>query len=560
MSAGSGTRILAGRQGTTRAELEGQATSAQSTTHNPAIWILIALLTLAGFLGVSPQLAKVSAIWRTDPLRSIGVCILATSLFLIVRVWRQQGWELRGTWWGLAPIALSFVPLMTSRGVAFFWGAHDLRINFIPSVFPIYLYVSGAVLLFGGFRLWRRAWFPLLLLICIQPVPEIFVRLLDLPMQEVAARVARSFAYALGLAPTDSELLRLMFTPSFGMFIAPGCDGMRGAVTLGYGALVLGYLKRMSLLKWGTLVACAVLMGHVFNLLRLCALVIYYKLAMGSPWLESRARLADYLIGGILFLVAVCLFLWLAMRSDSSGREQNLPSQDPTDDGKPIQISAVYWKAGAFAVLVLIIAIPGMRAATNAPESLALDIQRGAVTVDNLKDHIPMQVGAYKRVREWHEEIADTPSLEMAAFDSASNEIEIGVWLGSTNHSIRASLLTHGETPRISQTTTYVTAKGQSVPFNTALYDDGVTTTVIGDTHCSPSACYATVDGIQGIHLGVTDTIGFASRGGRFIPIFFKMQIPHTNGSDQATYQALLVDCKEFVSHFDFLQVSRAFQ
>jgi len=38
-----------------------------------------------------------------------------------------------------------------------------------------------------------------------------------------------------------------MFAPDFGMFIAPGCDGIRGAITLGYLALVLGYLKRVSL-------------------------------------------------------------------------------------------------------------------------------------------------------------------------------------------------------------------------------------------------------------------------------------------------------------------------
>src|SRR5208282_1924785 len=117
---------------------------------------------------------------------------------------------------------------------------------------------------------------------------------LDLPLQSLSAHIARSFANMIGFPPTNPELLRLMFTPDFGMFIAPGCDGMRGAVTVGYVALIVGYLKGVSIPRWLLYVTGAVLLGHLFNLIRLCTLVLYYRVAVGHPALEHVAKQADY--------------------------------------------------------------------------------------------------------------------------------------------------------------------------------------------------------------------------------------------------------------------------
>ena len=53
------------------------------------------------------------------------------------------------------------------------------------------------------------------------PVPHVFSSAVDLPLQHASATVARAFAHALG-QPLTQDKLRLMFTPDFGMFIAPG--------------------------------------------------------------------------------------------------------------------------------------------------------------------------------------------------------------------------------------------------------------------------------------------------------------------------------------------------
>src|SRR5208282_890309 len=249
--------------------------------------------------------------WTTDPLRSIGMLIPPASVILTLRVWRQNGWQLRGSWWGLALVGGAFFFSILHQSAELFFTAGSALVSLIPLTLPVYLFGSGIVLLFAGARVWRKAWFPLALLVLSQPVPVLTSSLIDIPLQNISARVARGFATLIHFAPTTPQL-RLMFSPDFGMFIAPGCDGIRGAVTLGYLVLVLGYLKRVSLRRWASYVIGGFLLGYIFNFLRLCILVVYYRIALGHPALEGVARQADYVIGSCLFLLAILIFLRLA--------------------------------------------------------------------------------------------------------------------------------------------------------------------------------------------------------------------------------------------------------
>lgn len=523
-------------------------------------WPWVALLAIAGSLGVSPQFAKLWEIWTTDPLRSIGMLILPVSILLILRAWRQNGWKLKGTWWGLVPVMLAFAPLLLSERVVFFWSAGDIRVNFLPSVLPIYLYTSGVLLLLAGTRVWLRAWFPLLLLLLLQPVPEILVQCLDIPMQGLAAHIARSFAHVLGLSPTNSELLRLMFTPSFGMFIAPGCDGMRGALTLGYGALIGGYLKRVSALRWAMFVAGGVLLGHLFNLIRLCTLVLYYRIALGHSALERWAEQADYVIGALLFLVAALLFLWIFSRKGKEGsKTAAIPAERKNEPA--LNWKSAYWKSGALAVLVLPVLLPGVRAANKNPENLALALRRGAITARDLDARLPAQLGNYQLIRAWQEQVDGVSVLEAAAFaGDPSGEVEIGIWLPPSSHSIERSLMTQGESPIANAVTSFTTGDGRVVPFNTALYDDGITDTFIGDTYCTPLSCQASSTREEGLHLTLDEVIGHNAPGKRVVPVFFKIQVPRTGASTDAVYKDLSSRSQLFLAHLNLAQLSQDFQ
>ena len=218
------------------------------------------------------------------------------------------------------------------------------------------------VLLFGGWRLLKAAWFPVLLMWAVIPVPQTFSRLVDLPLQHASATVARAWAHALGQQLTQDKL-RLMFTPEFGMFIAPGCNGIRGAITLGLAAIVVSYLYRFRWYVYAPVVVGAVLLGYLFNFLRLCLLVVYYKIALPYPWLQHHAKIADYVIGGCLFMCALAVFFTVAnkLRTDCRTTIQPLPRTEPAAQplaapARPrcfVRVAAVLAMAAIFGVDVL---------------------------------------------------------------------------------------------------------------------------------------------------------------------------------------------------------------
>jgi len=523
-------------------------------------WCLLASLIALGTLGLSPQFIFLWDLWTTDPLRSIGMLIVPGSIVLILRLWRQSTWELQGTWWGLLPLGMAFYTIIFSEKLTFTWGSGLLRVIFLPIGLPICLYACGVILLFAGPRVCRRAWFPLALLLCVQPVPTAVVYLFDLPLQSFSAHIARSFATLIGFPPTSRELLKLMFTPDFGMFIAPGCDGMRGAVTLGYSALIVGYLKRVSIARWFLYVFGAVLLGHLFNLIRLCTLVLYYRIAVGHPTLESTAKQADYVIGGFLFLIAVVLFLWVVFRKEDNPTlmSDKSATRESAGTGK---LRLIYPKVAAFASLVLIVVVPGLRAIQNSQESLAASIRNGKVTRKDLDDRLPKQLGEYRLIRAWQEQLGGLISIEDAAYRTdVSNEINLGIWLQPSEHSVRASWLVRGKSPEMRAARSFVTANGKLVSFDTAFYSDGVTDSLTGDVLCSPSSCRTSQVYEDGVHVGLIKPIDSSMLGTRSVSIFFVIQAPHIDAPDAAIQKDMLNECQTFLDKVDLNEISKRFQ
>jgi exosortase J len=396
----------------------------------------------------------------------------------------------------------------------------------------------------------------------LQPVPPVVVHFMDLPLQSLSAHIARSFAALIGFPPTNPELLRLMFTPDFGMFIAPGCDGMRGAVTLGYVALIVGYLKRASIVRWCLYVAAAVLMGHLFNLIRLCSLVLYYKIAVGHTALEHIAKQADYAIGGCLFLIAAILFLWVAFRKEKikSGVEDvSIPRAAATE--KISKRWTIYWRVAVFAILVLIADVSGVRAIRNYRKSMVASLQSGELTQKELDERIPKKFGDYKLIRTSQEQSDGDIVSENAVYaKDVSEEITLGIWMSPREHNVHWSRIAHGESPEMRTDLSFITAQGWPVSFDTAYYSDGVVDSLDGNTYCNPSFCRLSGESENGIHFGVKRVIDFTTRGVRFIPIFFRVQKIHTGASKADIYKELSADSESFLSGVDFTELSERFQ
>src|SRR5579875_216450 len=272
------------------------------------------VLSIAGLLSISSTCMALWAMWMTDPLKSIGCLVPIVSMVLILRIWRSLNWEMRGSWWGLALLAATIgVVHLRDQALLELVISPSWSILLPPHSLVAVAYGAGAVLLFGGSRLLRASKFPVVLLWLVNPVPHFFNRYIDLPLQHAAATIARNFAHLLH-QPLTPDQLSLMFTPKFGMFIAPGCDGIRGAVTMALIALVAGHLYRLRLAQLSLLVTGALLLGYLFNFMRLCALVVYYVFALAHPWLQERAAAADYVLGACLFFTATMLLFASLLR------------------------------------------------------------------------------------------------------------------------------------------------------------------------------------------------------------------------------------------------------
>jgi exosortase J len=490
-----------------------------------------------------------------DPLDDRSPAIPLVSIALTFRMWRQHGWELRGTWWGLLVIAFSFLLSLLRQNFALLAVAGMTRLSFIPTSLPVYVYGSGVVLLFAGTRVWRRAWFPLGLLLLCQPVPILVNGLIDIPLQNVSAKVARSFATLIGFAPTTPQL-RLMFSPNFGMFIAPGCDGIRGAVTMGYVALVLGYLKRASVYRWAAYVSGAVLLGYLFNFIRLCVLVVYYRIALGHSVLEGMAKWADYGIGSCLFLVATLLFIRLAL---SMQQNPSLPETTLEPSGSAPQTRNVLLKCAGLAFVLLLV--------LSLPFSALKYSQKATPTPEALASRMPRKIGDFTLTRTWYEQENGSIVLESGTYSGPGvGEIILGVWVAPLFHlhDPNDCWLARGLNADILTTRSFVTAEGKPIPLSTGFYNDGITDSIVVNAICTPASCSHFQDIAPGRRFGFLfvrpqndELIGSGSHP---VSIMLRIDKLHSESPSAVTYSQLSDEAQRFLSGLDMPSLSRAFQ
>lgn len=442
-------------------------------------------LGLLGLASIWPALLTLWNLWTTDALKSIGMMVPLVSLVLILRAWRGLGWEVDGTWWG-------FVVLMVTVTVVWVREHAILILVVSPSwstVLPppslvLLAYGSGVVLLLGGTRLFRAALFPVLLLWFANPVPSRFSLLIDTPLQQASAHIARAFAIHLGHTLTPDHL-RLMFTPDFGMFIAPGCDGIRGSLTMGFIALIAGYVYRFRWYANALVVLGAVLLGYVFNLARLCMLVLYYIVALHFPSLQDKAEGADYVIGAVLFLVATFLLFAVVHRLRDS-RKPNAAEQAGDLMANELDEDAPRLRIGRLAALGAI-ALLGW-AGVGRGDAAFLP------TITNTKAaevRFPPRLGNYALTRTWNESLPTGPVVYFWAQYSPAvggSPIAIGVSPVPDWHDPVLCHSVRGENP-VWQGQFSAPTVGAPVNFSSAFYNDGVTQYVEASTICRGGVC-----------------------------------------------------------------------
>jgi len=463
--------------------------STDSRTLRPGtVAALACLAAAAGLLTIFSSVRMLWIIWRTDDLKSMGMVVPFVCAALILREWRRLGWETEGSWWGFAVLAIS-AGLMFLRDQTLFIVTinKDWLLQIPPLPLVAVVYAAGIVLLFGGTRLLRAAWFPVLLMWAVIPVPQTFSRFIDLPLQHAAASVARAFAHALGQQLTQDKL-RLMFTPEFGMFIAPGCNGIRGSITLGLAAIVVAYLYRFRWFVFAPVVAGAVLLGYLFNFLRLCLLVIYYKFALGHDWWQNHARQADLVIGGCLFVLALVIFFAVAerLRRDPQDVRTDSPQPAPAPRfAKPFltRVAAVFALSAIFGVEALHVLRAQAEYEATRPTPAGL----------------PQRIGDYTLLRTWTDTTLEgtivylwgeyaAPAPPPGSTAPASPHISLGISPQLGVHDAEVCHIARGEDPAWHGQIA-ATSPGGEIDLTSAAYNNGVTQRLEASTVCDAGAC-----------------------------------------------------------------------
>lgn len=432
---------------------------------------LLTTVTIAWTLAMLPVLHTVWAIWISDPLRSIGMFFPLLSFALIARIWRRLGWECSGTWWGLLPLLLTAALLWLRNGhLVQVMIRPDFDINLLPEGPLLALSLSAGVLMIGGVRVWKKCLFPIALLLFVNPVPSAFNVLLDMPLQHASAGAARRFALLIGERP-DGEQLRLMFTPDFGMFIAPGCNGIRGAVTLAYVALIVSYWRGFSIPVRLLSALAGLAMGYLFNFVRLCLLVVYYKVGRFVPAIQPHGALIDYLIGGSLFLFASVCFGLFFFRNDTipaAPAPRPTPRLAPAANAVPLTL--------AFLAAITLIALLNLRVVTHDAREARLFRSHPEASV-----HLPLSVGRYHLANQWNE--GDNYLWGRYSDGISADDVSLGLWIANGFHDALTCHIVRGEKTSTSELIVHNTP-GAQASYRTFSYDDGLTTVFAASRVC----------------------------------------------------------------------------
>ena len=449
---------------------------------------LAAAFAVLGLTTIWSTVNALWALWVTDALKSIGMFIPLVSFLLILRAWRSLGWRMSGSWWGLLVLVVTIAVVhVRDQAVLVFVFSPQWSVYIPPHSLVVFAYVSGVVLLFGGTRLYRAALFPILLVWFVNPIPHIFNVMVDLPLQRISAHVARTFAIALG-QPLSPDQLRLMFTPDFGMFIAPGCNGIRGAVTMGFIALIAGYLYRFRWYAHAGVVAGAILLGYVFNFARLCTLVLYYLVALHFPWLQSRAEMGDYIIGACLFLVAVLLLFYVIGRLGESPGQIKPPAlaQAPS---VPATASTLYPRLAAMLAIALF-GITGVGRAYVRDHSPARMAQ--VLEDQTALGQFPKHIGGYTLSRAWNENLLTGPLIfhwaEYAPADGGPH-ISIGISPVLGSHDTLICHSARGEDPLWAGQMTIPTAGNVPINYSGSFFNNSAVQYLEATTLCNGTSC-----------------------------------------------------------------------
>jgi len=521
----------------------------------PQIAVVVACLcAAAGLLAVTNTVGLLLGIWQSDALKSVGLAVPFVCFALILRDWRNIGWKAEGTWWGFVLLAATALLLFIRNQTLLIVTVNkDWLLQLPPVPLVAVAYAASFVLLFGGTRLLRAAWFPVLLMWAVIPVPQTFSNRIDVPLQHAGAVVARGFAQLIGVHLNAMDL-KLMFSPDTGMFIAPGCDGLRGSITMGLTAIVIAYLYRFRWYVFLPVVAGGVLLGYVFNFLRLCSMVVYDRITVSHPALGPHEPLADHIVGACIFVLALSIFFTVA-------NKLKRPADAPAPViAAPVRIWPLLYKAAAVLALAALFGAD------------ALHSSRSIAARSTAIPPMPASIGQYKLVRTWLDQnyegvisyswgeyaAPDRPSKTPGAPGVPGDHVSLGISPMQSIHDAEVCHIARGEDPIWHGQMEAASPIGP-VTLTAVMYNNGAEQKLEASTVCDGSGCrqYSqTSSHVTVIFARPQRELPMQNTASHAVPVMLNATSTDVNLPVAVAEQQMASEMAEFLKSADLLQLT----
>lgn len=236
-------------------------------------------------------------IWRSEDMGH-GPIILAVLAWLFWGVRRniaEAAASSSGSWTGW--------PLLAA-GLALHFLGRALGISSIE--FGSHLFVVPAVLLLlAGPRALRAAWFPLIYLVFLIPLPASFVDAVTGPLKNWISAIVVDLLYAVGYPIARTGVM--ITIGQYQMLVADACSGLHSMFSLAaLGTLFMYIMRRKSVAHNAVMLASILPIAFVSNIVRVIVLVLVtYHLGdeAGQGFLHGAA--------GMVLMLAALLFFFL---------------------------------------------------------------------------------------------------------------------------------------------------------------------------------------------------------------------------------------------------------
>lgn len=164
--------------------------------------------------------------------------------------------------------------------------------------------IAAIILIFSGYKLLKKVWFPLFFMMFLVPFPGVIIDAITMPMKLAVSTVAESILYWMNYPVARNGVI--IQIGQYQLLVADACAGMHTLISLeALGLLYLNLVKHESFWRNISLAILIVPISFTANTIRVIAITLityYFGNDVGQGFIHGAA-------GMFLFLIALILII-----------------------------------------------------------------------------------------------------------------------------------------------------------------------------------------------------------------------------------------------------------